>query len=159
MTQTKVIRNPYGVMDVPNPNDQEVLHFAGDAFLDGSPDDENASAWADARTSAARHSIEGEWYSRWNGGADPTIPGDAKEKWKHGRGEVRLIGDRAYLLFNWDTGARRGLIDARVENAGKLVGKYINLTAPEVTRPWIGLIVSDHRIDGRWPGGRLDFRR
>jgi len=26
-------------------------------------------------------------------------------------------------------------------------------------RPWIGLIVSNERIDGRWTGGRLDFRR
>ena len=38
-------------------------------------------------------------------------------------------------------------------------GKYINLTDPKVTRPWIGLIVSNRRIDGRWTGGRLDFRR
>ena len=41
----------------------------------------------------------------------------------------------------------------------RLVGKYINLTDPKITRPWIGLIVSNQRIDGRWTGGRLDFRR
>jgi hypothetical protein len=28
----------------------------------------------------------------------------------------------------------------------------INLTDPKVTRPWIGLIVSNQRIDGRWAG-------
>jgi hypothetical protein len=152
------IRNPYGIMDVPNPNDQDVAEFAAEAKLDGSTGDENGSAWGTVSEDAASHSIEGIWSSRWNGGADPTIPGDAKEKWKQGRGEVRLVGDRVYLLFNWDNGARKGLIDAKVD-AGKLVGKYINLTAPEVTRPWIGLIVSNHRIDGRWTSGRLDFRR
>jgi hypothetical protein len=153
------IRNPYGVMDVPNPNDQEVVEFAANAKLDGSTDDENGSTWGTVSENAASHSIEGIWSSRWNGGADPTIPADAKEKWKQGRSEVKLVGDRVYLLFNWDNGARRGLIDAKVENAGRLVGKYINLTAPEVTRPWIGLIVSNQRIDGRWTNGRLDFRR
>ncbi len=40
-----------------------------------------------------------------------------------------------------------------------MVGKYINLSDPSVTQPWIGLIVSEERIDGRWPAGRLDFRR
>jgi hypothetical protein len=48
----------------------------------------------------ALHAIEGIWSSRWNGGADPTILGDAKEKWKQDRGEVRLVGDRVYLVFN-----------------------------------------------------------
>jgi hypothetical protein len=70
-----------------------------------------------------------------------------------------MVGERVYLLFDWDHGARRGLIDARREDAKRLVGKYINLTNPAITRPWIGLIVSNERIDGRWLGGRLDFRR
>jgi hypothetical protein len=45
------------------------------------------------------------------------------------------------------------------ENRQRLVGKYINLSNPAITRPWVGLIVSDQRIDGRWTNGRLDFRR
>jgi hypothetical protein len=61
-------------------------------------------------------------------------------------------------LFDWDSGARKGLIDARREGR-RLVGKYLNLSSPAITRPWIGLIVSDRRIDGRWTEGRLDFRR
>ena len=91
--------------------------------------------------------IEGNWSSRWNGGADPTIPGDAANKWKQGQA-VKAAGDRLYFLFNWDNGVRRGLIDAHREGT-RLVGKYINLTDPKVTRPWIGLIVSNRRIDGR----------
>ena len=150
-------RNPFDVMDVPSPNDQEVLEFAAGAKLAGTSDDENANAW----TAVSRDqygAMEGNWSSRWNGGADPTIPGDAANKWKQGRAEVKAAGDRLYLLFDWDNGARRGLIDAHREHT-RLVGKYINLTDPKITRPWIGLIVSNQRIDGRWTGGRLDFRR
>jgi hypothetical protein len=67
--------------------------------------------------------------------------------------------DRVYLLFDWNHGARKGLIDVKREGTAKLVGRYINLTDPNITHPWAGLIVSNQRIDGRWSGGRLDFRR
>jgi len=154
-------RNPFDVTDVPDPSDQEVQEFATGAKLAGTSDDENAKAWtAKAWTAATDQygAIEGNWSSRWNGGADPTIPGDAANKWKQGQAEVKGAGDRLYLLFNWDNGARRGLIDAHRQGT-RLVGKYINLTDPKVMRPWIGLIVSNQRIDGCWTGGRLDFRR
>lgn len=151
-------RNPFGVMDVPNPNDQEVLEFAAGAKLAGASDDENAKAWAAVSDRGQYSGIEGNWSGRWNGGADPTIPGDAVNKWKQGRAEVKAVGDRLYLLFDWDNGARRGLIDAQRDGT-RLVGKYINLTDPKITRAWIGLIVSNQRIDGWWTGGRLDFRR
>jgi hypothetical protein len=38
-------RSPFDVMDVPNPNDKEVLEFATGAKLAGTSDDENAKAW------------------------------------------------------------------------------------------------------------------
>lgn len=152
-------RNPFGVMDVPDPNDQEVMQFAGTAALEGTSDDENAATWGTADETNPLDTVEGNWSSRWNGGADPTIVGDAPEKWKQGRAEARIIGERIYLLFDWDRGARKGLIDARREGPQGLVGKYINLSSPTITRPWIGRIVSEQRIDGRWPQGRLDFRR
>jgi hypothetical protein len=157
-SQVRASRNPFGVMDVPDPDGPEVAAFAAAAMLDGSADDANAQAWATA-VDRDHGGIEGDWASRWNGGVDPTIPGDGKEKWKQGQGEVKIVGERVYLLFDWQHGTRRGLIDARHEGANRLVGKYINLTDPKTTRPWIGLIVDDSRIDGRWPGGRLDFRR
>lgn len=72
---------------------------------------------------------------------------------------MRTEGERVYLLFTWDDGARKGLIDAQREGSNRLVGKYINLSDPTITRPWIGLIVNNQRIDGQWTGGRLDFRR
>ena len=152
-------RNPFDVMDVPNPNDREVQEFAIGAKLTGTSDDENATAWMTPGDRSQCGTIEGNWSSRWNGGADPTIPGDAANKWKQGQAEVRTADDRVYLLFAWDNGVRKGLIDARREGTTRLVGKYINLTDTKITRPWIGLIVSDQRIDGRWTGGRLDFRR
>jgi len=149
-------RNPFGVMDVPDPYDAEVVTFAANASLGGAADDENATPWASVDDAAA---IDGAWCSRWNGGADPTIAGDAPDKWKQGRSEARAVGDRVYLLFDWDGGKRKGLIEARREGADRLVGRYINLSNPQITRPWIGLIVNSRRIDGRWTQGRLDFRR
>jgi hypothetical protein len=157
--QRTEIRNPFGVMDVPDPNDEEVTQFAATATLEESADDENAEVWSTAGNSIQRNTIEGDWSSRWNGGADPTIPGDAAEKWKQGRAELRIVGERVYLLFDWDRGARKGLIDARREGPQRLVGKYLNLSNPAIMRPWIGLIVSHQRLDGRWTEGRLDFRR
>jgi hypothetical protein len=156
--QRRRTRNPFDVMDVPDPNDQEVMAFAADATLAGASDDENAKAWAGRSNRDQCGAIEGHWSSRWNGGADPTIPGDAANKWKQGQADVKAMGDRLYLLFDWDNGARRGLIDAHRQGT-RLVGKYINLTDPKIVRPWIGVIVSNQRIDGRWTGGRLDFRR
>lgn len=103
--------------------------------------------------------IEGPWESRWKGAADPTIAGDTASAWKEGKGELRIKGDRIYLKFDWGNGIRNGLIEARRTGANRLVGKYINLSSPAITRPWIGLIVDNARIDGRFPEGRLDFRR
>ena len=80
-------RNPFGVMDVPNPDDQTVKEFAASATLDGAADDANATAWSDAVGETGHgDSIEGDWSSRWNGAADPTISGDAADKWKAGQG-------------------------------------------------------------------------
>lgn len=153
-----IIRNPFGTMDVPEPGDSEVMHYAVSARLAGDAADGNAAHWA--AVPALSDPLEGAWASRWSGGADPTIAGDTPEKWKQGRAEVRVVGERIYLRFDWDNGRRHGLIDARREGGGdRLVGKYINLTNPTITRPWVGLVVDAARIDGRFPNGRLDFRR
>jgi len=152
-----VIRNPFGTMDVPAPNDRDVMDFAATSTQTGGADDANAARWA--QVAAPADPFEGAWASRWNGGADPTIPGDAPDKWKEGRAEVRVVGDRVYLRFDWDNGRRHGMIDARRDGAHRLIGKYINLTDPAITRPWVGLIVDAGRIDGCFPHGRLDFRR
>jgi hypothetical protein len=127
-------RNPFGVMDVPDPDDAEVMQFAGSTTLAGSADDANAAIWSTAEGASQPGSIEGNWSSRWNGAADPTMSGDAADKWKQGRCEARTAEDRVYLYFDWNFGARKGLIDARREGQ-RLVGKYINLTSPAITVP------------------------
>ena len=152
------VRNPFQVIDPPLPDDLGATAFAASVDLTGSADDDNARCWHDGDRSTAAD-LDGDWFSRWNGGADPTIPGDANDKWKHGAVKLRMTDDRIYLLFTWDDGRRIGLIDARRNGARNLAGKYINLTAPEIVRPWAGLIVDTNRIDGRWTNGRLDFRR
>ena len=157
--ENQTMQNPFGVMDVPDPDDADVRQFADSTTLEGAADDVNAAAWGTADGTSMPGTIEGNWSSRWNGGADPTIAGDSADKWKQGRGEARTAQDRVYLYFDWDSGARKGLIEAKRVGPQRLVGKYINLTSPAITRPWVGLIVDDRRIDGRFPEGRLDFRR
>jgi hypothetical protein len=117
-TDAKQTQNPFGVMDVPDPDDADVEQFAARVTLEASADDDNAEAWSSADNSSQHLTMEGHWSSRWNGRADPTIPDDAADKWKQGRAELRTTGDRVYLLFDWDSGARKGLIDARREARG-----------------------------------------
>ncbi|RQH12713.1 hypothetical protein [Bradyrhizobium sp. RP6] len=151
------IRNPFGTLDVPSPDDSEVKDYAATALLSGDAADVNAPAWAPVATPS--DPLEGAWLSRWNGGADPTIAGDTPDKWKQGRAEIRVAGGRIYLRFDWDNGRRHGLIDAARDGLDRLLGKYINLTTPAITRPWVGRVVDADRIDGCFPNGRLDFRR
>jgi hypothetical protein len=55
------IRNPFGVMDVPNPNDQEAMQFAASATLEGSSTDETAAAWGTAGGTTQHDTVEGDW--------------------------------------------------------------------------------------------------
>ena len=151
-------RNPFGVMDVPHPEDDDVMQFARNTAPEESATDENARPWG-AGDGYPHGSIEGQWSSRWKGAADPTIPGDTPDNWKRGRGEAKIVGERIYLLFDWDCGKRRGLIEARREGAHRLIGKYLNLNNPEITVPWVGLVVNYRRIDGYFSQGRVDFQR
>ena len=75
-SEKQATRNPFGVMDVPDPNDADVAQFAASATLDGSATDANAQAWSQVDSFGEQHTILGNWSSRWNGGADPTIAGD-----------------------------------------------------------------------------------
>ena len=40
------IRNPFGVMDVPNPNDDDVMQFARSTAPENPRTDENAKPWS-----------------------------------------------------------------------------------------------------------------
>jgi len=135
------MRNPFGVTDVTGPHDREVEEFSAQAPRQPAPGDANAAAWS-----------SGQWSSRWNGGA-------AGSEWKQGAARVEYRGEQFYALFEWDGGAQRGLIEAHRESGDRLVGRYLNLGNPAITRPWVGLVIDEARIDGYWTHGRLDFRR
>jgi hypothetical protein len=137
----KRARNPFGVQDVSGADDGEVKTFEAQAPRSPAADDANAVDWA-----------AGQWSSRWNGGG-------AGKEWKQGLARIERDGERFYALFEWDGGAQRGLIEARQVGSDRLVGRYLNLGNPAITRPWVGLIVGEARIDGYWTQGRLDFRR
>jgi hypothetical protein len=142
-------RNPFGVQDVPDPDGEDITAFASGVRLTGTADDDNAQAW-DGRAAGPPAGLEGNWSSRWNGeGFD----------WQQGRGQLSVDDQRIYILFDWDNATKQGLIDARWDGQDRLVGRYLNLSAPEITRPWVGLIVDVTRIDGEHGGGRIDFRR
>jgi hypothetical protein len=137
------MRNPFGVTDVPAANDAEVGEFAATAPQRPASDDANAAHWS-----------TGQWASRWNGGA-------AGGEWKPGHARIEWRDERFYALFDfdWDGERQQALIEARREGGARLVGRYLNLTNPTITRPWVGLIVDEARFDGYWTLGRLDFRR
>ena len=140
-------RNPFGVQDEPDPDGEDLAAFASGVRLTGSADDANAEPWNETPAPA---SLEGSWSSRWNGeGFD----------WQTGRGMLSADGKQVYILFDWDDATKQGLIEARWDGQDRLIGRYLNLSAPEITRPWVGLIVDATRIDGEHSGGRIDFRR
>ncbi len=142
-------RNPFGVQDAPDPDGDDVMAFARAVRLSGSADDANAEPWGETFP-ASRASLEGDWSSRWNAeGID----------WRRGRGMLRPDGDRVHILFDWGGATKRGLIDACRDGPDRLIGRYLNLSDPTITRPWVGLIVDATRIDGRHSGGRIDSRR
>jgi hypothetical protein len=153
------VRNPFGVIDAPDPDGHDIVEFAVRVELSAGFDDPNALPWAGSHGDEQHPSIEGRWSSRWNGGADPTLSGDTADIWKQGKGEVRAAGDRVYALFDWADGARQALLDARRDGPRRLIGRYVNLGDPTITSPWTGLIIDNRRIDGRWIHGRLDFQR
>lgn len=155
----QVPRNPFGVQDAPDPNGEGIDRFAASVRLDGAASDVNAEAWGPRASPLQASSIGGNWSSRWNGGADPAVLGDTAAAWKEGEARVKMALGRIYILFDWSDGARRALLDVRQVGLQHLVGRYINLGNPAITQPWAGLIVDNHRIDGRWTHGRLDFRR
>lgn len=144
-------RNPFGVMDVPEPDGADVAAFARSVVLGGSAEDPNSQEWHQPVRERVPDSLEGKWSSRWNGeGLD----------WHTGQGELRTQqGNRIYILFDWDDGSSQGIIEARQERSNRLVGRYLNLNDPSITRPWVGVVVDDQRIDGQHSGGRIDFRR
>ena len=127
----------------------DVEAFAATVKLEGGATDCNAEIWFESLTEPFESFLDGLWASRWNGGSSA--------QWRVGTATLKTVGRHIYILYN--EGRSGYLIAARREGATKLVGRYINLIQPEDSTPWVGLIVSNERIDGQWRYGRWDLRR
>jgi hypothetical protein len=143
-------RNPFGLPDVEHPFGPALKEFLQSTRIAGGDADDNATNWTAVAVSGAS-SVDGQWASRWK---------DTGE-WTAGRATIRTKGDRVYILYR-DGGARY-LFELRYGNNGanpqRLVGRYVNLGDEEDNGPWVGRIIGNDRIDGKWTGGRWDFRR
>ncbi|WP_246738206.1 hypothetical protein [Bradyrhizobium sp. CCBAU 051011] len=53
-------RNPFGVMDVPHPNDDDVMQYARNTMPLESAADENAEPWSAQDSSYPHGTIEGQ---------------------------------------------------------------------------------------------------
>jgi hypothetical protein len=144
-------RNPFGVMDVANPDGDDVQAFAKRAQLPGGNKDDNAPQWSEKMTEGVADSLDGEWFCRWSSG------GGANTSWYCGTATVRTIKDRVYILCKDETGTF--LIDT-LRKGNQLVGRYNCVVGNSSdSTPWVGMIVDNERIDGCWGGGRWDLRR
>jgi hypothetical protein len=143
-------RNPFNVVDVPDPDGEDVKDFAARTKLEGDARDANAEQWAEKPTPGKKDSLDGEWSSRWNGGS-------AGDNWVAGAATVKKVGDRIYILYKDRTGAY--LIEAKMQGKSRLVGRFLAQRDDGEAGPWVGEIVNAERIDGAWNMGRWDLRR
>src|SRR5262245_31101609 len=127
-------RNPFKVTDVSDPDGKDVKEFADKAKLAGDAKDANAAQWAVKETDGKAGSIDGEGYSRWNGGP-------AVAEWRNGKAQVKTVGDRVYILYTEGPGTY--LIDAKRDGKNRLVGRYVNTADENDSTPWVGVIVDD----------------
>lgn len=130
--------------------DRAVSSFALKSNLTGRQDEANAINWFNNITEGRQDSLDGIWFSRWNGGYSGV-------NWEVGTASLHTIKNSVYILHTSSRWAY--LIAANKEGRNKLVGRYFNLLNPSESTPWVGLIVSPERIDGQWADGRWDFRR
>ncbi len=141
-------RNPFGFPDIEDCCGADVQEFVALAPQFGARDDPNAEAWAAGNPAEERQpdSIDGSWQCRWTLGDSGFVPGSAT---------IRSTGSRVYIHYR-DEGDY--FIEAE-RDGDRLAGRYVNLSDPRDTTPWVAKIVGLERIDGAWTGGRWDCRR
>lgn len=133
----------------------DILKLVAKSKLDGNEDDQNATDWTNGTNKKKALSIEGDWLSRWYGGA-------AGGNWREGSSKILETG--GYVLVWYIENASKEfpypfMIIAKRGGKNRLIGRYVNLRYLDDSSPWVGLIVDNRRIDGQWELGRWDFRR
>ena len=124
------------------------------AELRGGPDDPNAHIWArDSHRSSdpLAPALDGIWSSRWNEDRF------GEENWQIGTATMTTHNDY-FLLLHTDPRFEYLMLGKRYDK-GRLVGRHFNISDLRDTSPWVGLLVSPSRIDGRWKAGRWDLQR
>jgi hypothetical protein len=138
------MRNPFSVIDVPDPTGPDIEAFAKRVPKIDLEGDENAMAWVAIATES--DGIEGAWSSRWRQG---------NGAWQQGVATIQLQGDRLFILYK-DAGS---YLFEGIRHGDRFVGRNLNVDDPTETSPWVGVLVNDYRIDGYTARGRWDFRR
>jgi uncharacterized protein (TIGR03067 family) len=145
------LRNPFGVLDVEEPDGADVRAFGKRRGLPGGPDDANAEAWVTRATKGEPGSLDGEWLGREK---------DEEAGWEYCKDRVQIKsgGDRVFILFSDHEG--KWLVEARREK-NRLIGCIQGVDQRRDWRaPCLLVIVGPERIDGEIDnGGRIDFRR
>lgn len=91
--------NPFGVMDVPDPDGEDVQAFAAEVRLKSDGRDANAKPWSDVVVDLPDTCLEGAWGGRWRRTHERT--------WNDGSADVSVQGERVYIYFVPKWGGRR----------------------------------------------------
>lgn len=147
-----VARNPFGLPDVNKPFLARFKEFWQNTNIRGAEKDDNAPAWADITLPQAAD-ITGRWSARWK-----NYNGD----WITGEAIIKVKEDRTFIIYR-DPQARY-LFELRTQKATqfpghRLIGRYVNLADEDDNGPWVGMVVGNDRMDGKFTTGRWDFRR
>jgi hypothetical protein len=143
-------RNPFGVRDVSNLDGLDIVNFAQNVALEDSANNQNILAWTDEESKEEFLTIDGKWEGRWNSGF-------MGRNFYQGTAFIKSVADKIYILYQDSTNFY--LIGAKKVNENYLWGRYMNLSYPDDSTPWVGYLVNNCRIDGQWTQGRWDFRR
>lgn len=142
-------RNPFGLVDIDVPIDDNLRLQAKSVKLPGGDDDPNAKPWPDNVTDDDPMKLNGMWASRWN---------NRGETWSLCKAKVSKQGDRLFIHC-FTEGNNGWLIEAIRQKDGKYVGRYVAAGSSSGSGVWIGRIIDHGRIDGDWISGRWDLRR
>jgi hypothetical protein len=126
----------HSLIIISDPLAPDVLNFAASVNFDLEP------------KGSISH-IVGTWNTEWNSGNNEYILGTAT---------ILVTNDYWIYVSQIDKNGGQYIIKAKLIN-NRLVGRYINTYHESDSTPWVGIIVDDNRIDGKWVSGNWNFNR